>query len=164
MCAISLCTRGALDTWSRRRSTAALGGSVECTVSTKRLRSVAQSTGHHAVSGLCYVHPHLGEMCKAMGLTLADIDLLAGKVVLDRVGLPRPLELGASALGEKFIEILDSENIARATLSSARIQFQFRGSRWPVSCYIRLETTEGKIVEDAVSQDGRRAEIIGGSA
>src|SRR5690349_12228372 len=28
MCAISLCTRGALDTWSRRRSTAALGDKV----------------------------------------------------------------------------------------------------------------------------------------
>ena len=28
MCAISLCTRGALDAWSRRRSTAALGGNV----------------------------------------------------------------------------------------------------------------------------------------
>jgi hypothetical protein len=133
-------------------------------VSIKRLRSVAQSTGHHAVSGLCYVHPHLGEVCKALGLTLADIDLLAGKVLLDRVDLPRPLELGTRALGEKFSEILDSENIDRGTLSTARVQFQFRGSRWPVSCYVRLATTEGKIVEDAVSQDGRRAEIIGGSA
>ena len=28
MCAISLCTRGALDAWSRRRSTAALGDTV----------------------------------------------------------------------------------------------------------------------------------------
>ena len=28
MCLISLCTRGALDTWSRGRSTAALGGNV----------------------------------------------------------------------------------------------------------------------------------------
>jgi hypothetical protein len=99
-----------------------------------------------------------------MGLARADIDLLAGKVLLERVDPPRPLELGTSALGEKFIEILASENIARGTLSTARIQFQFRGSRWPVSCYIKLETTDGKIVEDAVSQDDRRAEIIGGSA
>jgi len=133
-------------------------------VSTKRLRSVAQSTGHHAVSGLCYVHPHLGEVCKAMGLSRADIDLLAGTVLLESVDLPRPLELGTSALGEKFIEILGSEKIDRETLSSARIQFQFRGSRWPVSCYIKLETTDGRIVEDAVSQDGRRAEIMRGSA
>src|SRR6187431_2877016 len=29
MCGISLCTRGALDTWSRGRSTAALGGTIQ---------------------------------------------------------------------------------------------------------------------------------------
>jgi hypothetical protein len=29
MCVTSLCTRGALDTWSRRRSTAALGGNLD---------------------------------------------------------------------------------------------------------------------------------------
>ena len=29
-------------------------------MSTKRLRNVIQSTAHHAVSGLCYVHPHVG--------------------------------------------------------------------------------------------------------
>ena len=31
MCVISLCTRGALDTWSRGRSTAALGGNIVST-------------------------------------------------------------------------------------------------------------------------------------
>lgn len=133
-------------------------------MSVKRLRSVIQSVGHHGVSGLCYVHPHLGELCKAANLTDAEIDLLSGKVLLEGIEIPRPLDLGAAALAAKFTEILGSESIDREALRVARIQFQFQGQRWPASCYIKVETSDGRTLEDAVSQSGRRAEIVRGSA
>ena len=132
-------------------------------MSIKRLRSVVQSIGHHAVSGLCYVHPHLGEVCEAATLAHADIDLLTGAVLLDGLEPPGPLKLGAKALANKFAEILRSEGINRGTLRAANIDFQFRGSQWPTSCKVTVETVGGKTVEVAVSDFGRQANFVRGS-
>lgn len=121
-----------------------------------------QSIGHHAVSGVCYVHPHLGEVCKSTARASAVIDLLNGKALLDDIEIPRPLELASRALAERFAEILCSENIESDSLTSAIVEFQFSGSRWPDSCYVKVETNDGKTLVDAVSSSGERAEIIRG--
>ena len=130
-------------------------------MTSKRLRSAIHSTAHHAVSGLCYVHPHLGELCKDAGINTATIDLLSGRVAVLNIEIATPLEFASQALSEKFEEILSLEKIERSSLQSARIEFQFRGSRWPRSCYIRVVTAEGREFQDAVGMDGHRAEIVG---
>jgi hypothetical protein len=31
---------------------------------------------------------------------------------------------------------------------------------WPEACYVHIETNEGKRIEDAVSENGRRAQVL----
>lgn len=130
-------------------------------MSSKRLRSAIHSIAHHAVSGLSFVHPHLGEQAKAAGRRDGSIDLLRGDVLTRGLKISKPLSRASTALSRRFAEILASERIDPATLKSAEIEFQFQSSRYPVSCYVRVETDEGCIFEDAVSAgSGRRAEIL----
>ena len=130
--------------------------------STKRLRSIAHSIGHHSVSGLSYIHPHLGERCGALSLSEASVNLLDGTVSLPEP-LPKfdPLALASRALHKRFIRLLESENVEAATLREASIMFQFIQSKsWPDGCYVRMTTHEGVVLEEAVASDGTRAEIL----
>lgn len=128
--------------------------------STKRLRSVIQSTAHHAMSGLCFIHDSLGVFCEARSLDKAVIDLMSGTVVTaDKV--PKPLRLSAKALQKRFMQILNSEGMQASDLLSATIEFHYRKWAWPIGCYINAETVGG-VVEETADELGRRAEILKG--
>jgi len=112
------------------------------------------------VSGLCYVHPHLGDACKRASILAADVDLLAGEVLTQSIECQEPLVLASKALGQRFAEIVAAEGMDPGELRAALIRFQFHKGRWPSACYVRVETVAGAVVEDALSApDGRRAEI-----
>lgn len=70
--------------------------------SAKRLRSVTHSTAHHSVSGLCYVHPHLGLVCKERGYRGIAVNLLAPGFNPELKDISRELMLSTSALREFF--------------------------------------------------------------
>lgn len=127
--------------------------------STKRLRSVIQSTAHHAMSGLCFIHDSLGTFCEARSLDKAVIDLISGTVVTTD-SVPEPLRLSAKALHERFMQILHREGMHVSDLLSATVEFQYRKWAWPIGCYVKAETTEGVVVEDTADELGRRAEIL----
>jgi hypothetical protein len=128
--------------------------------SAKRARSVAHSLAHHAVSGLCYVHPHLGAQCRKHQKRQATIDLLHPEKS-DVPGVwPRPLELSLAALGKKFTELLEKEHIDLGYISSATALFQFRTDQWPSACLARLDLSAGKPISVAVGFDGRKAEVV----
>ena len=101
--------------------------------STKRLRSIAHSIGHHSISSLSYVHPHLGERCGALSLSAASVNLLDGSVSLPApLSKFDPLALASRALHERFIRLLESERVDAATLREASIMFQFiQNNSWP---------------------------------
>jgi hypothetical protein len=128
--------------------------------STKRLRSVIQSTAHHAMSGLCYVTQHLGVFCEARQLDRATVDLLAGTVVTSDGIIAKPLRLSADALSKRFVEILNAEGIEVSDLHSATIEFHFKKWACPLGCHIRVETTDGLSLEDTSDELGRRAENL----
>jgi hypothetical protein len=128
--------------------------------STKRLRSVAHSTAHHAVSGLCYVHPHLGIACEARRLRTVEVDLLRGGFNPPIDPLPDEIKLSTEALRQKFAEILTSEKIDKELILRAKALFQFDRGRWPSGCYVQLETVAGKEIEVAVDSTGQLAEVI----
>ena len=132
------------------------------TVKTKRLRSVVHNIGHHAISGLSCVHPHLGVVCKGHSSDQGTIDLMSGEVVLPAgaASESEPLLLGSRTLSEKFSEILETEGLDPAEIADAVIVFQFGSDRWPSSCYVRVATLEGVVLEDAVESSGRRATIL----
>jgi len=129
--------------------------------STKRLRSVVHSITHHGMSGLCFLHPHLGVVCKEHEWNEVAVDLL-GAVAVPQLPNPSPeLALSSDAFQAKFRQLLESEGIPIADLSSAVSVFQFELSRrWPHACFTRVATVSGVQVEDVVGQDGHRAEIL----
>ena len=126
---------------------------------TKRLRSVMQSIGHHGLSGLCYVHPHLGDACRKASISVAEVDLLTGEILTQSIDCSEPAVLGSEALGQRFAEILAAEGMEHHELISASIRFQFERGRWPSGCYVRAETMTGTVVEDALNNDGYRKDI-----
>ena len=89
------------------------------------LAGVAHDIAHHAVSGVCYVHPHLFKACQAAGVRDATVDLLVGNPY--PVGFPdiEPLRLSLTALAERFVEILQANGFGITDLTSAEIKFQF---------------------------------------
>ena len=132
--------------------------------SIKRLRSVIHSTAHHAVSGLCYVHPHLGEKCKEIGIKSISVNLLTPGFDAELQSITKELELSTNALREKFSELLASEHIQDSEIKSAYATFDFLRGRWPTSCYIEVVSTEGKKTEVAVDSSGKTAEILRASS
>ena len=132
--------------------------------SIKRLRSVIQSTAYHAVSGLCYVHPHLGEECKKTGIKTITVNLVTPGFEPELPSITRDLKLSTSALREKFNELLAVENIQAQELKSAYATFSFLHGRWPTSCYIEVVIFEGKKTGVAVDSSGKTAKAIHASS
>ena len=131
-------------------------------MSTKRLRSVVQSTAHHAVSGLCYVHPHLGAVCKGLGIKSVQVGLLEANFDPALGEIPKELSLSTNALRERFKEILASEHISPNEVQEAYATFQFLQAKWPASCCVSVRNSRGKLIEAAVGSDGNSAEVLRG--
>ena len=126
----------------------------------KRLRSVIQSTAHHGVSGLCYLHPHLGQQCKTDGITTVTLDLFTGTITPKLSNVSNEIELSKNAFIEKFNEILSSENFEKSEVSNVIASFQFDENSWAKYCCIELVTDEGQKLEVAVSSMGEIGEIF----
>lgn len=127
-------------------------------MSTKRLRSVLHSTAHHAVSGLCYVHPHLGEHCKVLGLKEISVSLLTPEFDPPIEKLSKEIVYSTDALREKFREITQSEGMTEESFSSASARFSFSEGSWPSSCQVSVVTAEGISLCDEVAMSGHRVE------
>ena len=123
-------------------------------ISVKRLRSVAQSTAHHSVSGLCYLHPHLGENCKSQGTQVAKIDLIGHPEQQDSQAAD-PITLASDALRQKFGKILSSEGGKVDELEVAIALFIFELDPWPTACMVSIKTIDGKKVDSAVCINGK---------
>lgn len=128
--------------------------------SIKRCRSVAHSIGHHAISGLCYIHPHLGHFCLEFKLDSASVDLINPGSSEYAQDWPEPLKLASRALADTFSLLLDKEKIERNYIGYAEILFQFGKRRWPRSCVVRLRLIDGKSIEWALDEMGKRADVL----
>ena len=128
--------------------------------SAKRARSVAHSFAHHATSGHCYVHPHLGAQCRRHQKRHALVDLLQPERSNVPGAWPKPLELSLTALAKTFLELLDKEHLDRGYILGASALFQFHAGQWPSACLARLELADGKLISVAVGSDGRKAEVV----
>ena len=147
-----------LTTHKRPSLREAVSDNIYVMISTKRLRSVAQSTAHHAVSGLCYLHPHLGDRCRKNGTTWECVLLIGENVVAP--SNDGPISLATDALRGKFDEILQSEGGQQSDISTAVAFFEFNRGSWPSACAVKISTESGSEVEVAVGSDGRSAEIL----
>lgn len=129
--------------------------------SIKRLRSVVHSIAHHAISGLCHVHPDLGQARKRLGVKEVSVNLLRPEISLALDPIPSQIQRSTDALRARFAALVAGERLSIDHLSTATATFVYRGTcTWPDACYVQVETNVGKSVEDAVGDNGRRAHII----
>lgn len=125
--------------------------------SNKRLNSVAQSIAHHAVSGLSYVHPHLGEMCDKKEFTSVEINVLADDIYPSNLDDNTPLRLSLNQLRARFLEILKSEGFSKNDISGATLKFEFDFTKWDYYCSIctcKIITLTGSLYEKTVNFEG----------
>jgi hypothetical protein len=112
------------------------------------------------VSGLCYVHPHLGEECAKTDIKRVRVNLLQPGFEPALLDVTKELELSTTALREKFTELLKAENIDHKDIKRAGAMFSFYQGRWPSSCFLEVVTSENKKLEVAVDSAGKTAEVL----
>ncbi len=123
----------------------------------KRLKSVAHSLAHHAVSALSYVHPHLSESCEREGLSSIEIDLMAANSCPKQFLGNKPLELSLNELKVTLNTILESEGFKINDLKSIILEFSFyhgQKDHYCSNCKATLYSTECRLYERTVNYMG----------
>ena len=120
----------------------------------KRLRSVVQSTAHHAASRLCFLHPDLGTAFSRASLTRATLDLLLGMYRAPEPVMPETVRDTTQALLAFFAETARAEGISREALREATACFEFGSDGWPVSCRVSARPRKGEEVFAEVGASG----------
>ena len=93
-------------------------------MSVKKLNNIAHNIAHHAASGLSYLHPYLGEGCRASGILVVELDLLNGTYPAN-FPVPKPLSLSTHELINKFKEMIEDSKSSKDEIESAKLYFQF---------------------------------------
>ena len=94
------------------------------------LQSVAHNLGHHAVSGLSFLVPHVFRAARHSGQLTVSIDLLADEPLPRTFSIDEPLRLSVGALRERFNEILSFEGFTRDAIRAVTVAFRFE-DQWP---------------------------------
>lgn len=128
-------------------------------VSFKKLRNAVFSTVQHSVSGLCFIHPHIGEACLNIGLGEISLELIDLKISPELPNKSKELHLSSEALKNTFVELLEKQGIDITDIEEANIKFFFNNDHWPSGAYISVITKNCK-VEHAVDSLGVTAEVI----
>ena len=120
-------------------------------MSAKRLRSVVQSTAHHAVCSRNYVPPGFGKTGGSSELFAISIDLLQEGFHPELADVSGEFgELSSGGLREKFMEILASEGIDPKLLRRAKADLKFQGCPFPESCFVEAVMVSGETVSATV--------------
>ena len=123
----------------------------------KRLKSVAHSIAHHAVSVLSHVHPHLSEACEELGHRAIEIQLMNENPCPNQFREISPVVLSLKNLKKTFANILEREGFKINDLVSANLEFRFyHGSKdhYCSDCKATLKSTEGRAYESGVNYVG----------
>ena len=112
------------------------------------LQSVAHNLGHHAVSGLSYLVPHLFRAAKSNGQLAVSVELLGEQLLSPTMSTDEPLRLSVGSLRERFREILAAEGFAPDALRAATIVFRFE-NQWPQTPSTLLAESRAGIHETA---------------
>jgi hypothetical protein len=134
--------------------------------SLKHLNGIAQSIGHHAQSGLSWLHPHMGQACRAARVTEASIELLAEQPYPPELPRSEPLFLALGELRKRLVSLLDKYELVEEDVLSAKLTFSFRPSD-DYDCSVRstIRTRRGREfthVIDFVSSDAPARRLTSG--
>ena len=114
----------------------------------KDLSSVAHNIGHHAMSGLSCLHPHLSEACRKAGVWELTLDLTRESPLPSSLPNSEPLRLASQELHRTFVAILQTLGFTLTDISAARLKFSVTPNPPDdysyVSCNSELVTSRGK--------------------
>jgi len=79
-------------------------------VSCKKLRNAVYSTVQHSVSGLCFIHPHVGDACIKMGFREITLSLNDLEFFPELSNITKELQLSSNALKSTFFELLEKQD------------------------------------------------------
>lgn len=102
----------------------------------KRLKSVVQSTAHHAVGALSFVHPHLGQACEADGIDSIEVYLSETEPCPNRFLDIEPLRLALNTLKETFYSLVVTEGFELKDIESAKLVFEFKHGQLDHYCSV----------------------------
>jgi hypothetical protein len=112
--------------------------------SQKPLKGVAYDIAHHAQSGLSYLHPHMGELCKEIGITQITLDLMADNTYPEALREYKPLKLAIGELKDKFHSILNKREMKLNFVSELALKFVFyAGDNYLCTVESTLVKTDG---------------------
>lgn len=125
--------------------------------SKKRYKSITHSIAHHAVSGLSFVHPHLGKACEEVNAKDVAIDLLAEEPCPNEFIHLKPLRLSLTTLKNTFIELLEKEGFSVQDVKEAVLTFSFYPhlDHYCSRCFAHLVSTDGDVFEQTVNFTGK---------
>lgn len=132
-------------------------------VSCKKLRNAVYSTVQHSVSGLCYIHPHIGDACKNIGASEITLSLIDLEFSPEFSNITKELQVSSNALKSTFFELLEKQDIKIEDIEKADIKFFFLNDHWPSGAHINV-TAKNCNIEHAVDSLGVTAEVIHGNS
>lgn len=95
-------------------------------MASKRIfKSLAQNIAHHSDSYLSYLHPSLGEACKAAGTETITLELLGGPILPSNVPTSKELENAIPAWRDRFKEMADKQGLDISQLQKASVKFDY---------------------------------------
>lgn len=130
--------------------------------SQNRIASIAHSTAHHAVSGVCFVNPHLRRACIGLGRLACKIDLLADTPCPSEFLDIEPIHLSVSALRDTFVAIAKSEGFNPTDFKEAVLVYEFPPhlNDYSGNCCVSIISSSGYSVTKAVDYRGNGAELF----
>jgi len=109
--------------------------------SQKQLQAIAHDLGHHAQSGLSWLHPHIGEETRRAGRRSVVMDLLSEPPYPEGIAQYEPLAMACRALREWFGELIRKYGYERSDIASVTIRFSFSPHVDNYSCGVTASVT-----------------------
>jgi hypothetical protein len=114
--------------------------------SDKRLNGITRDIAHHAASGLSFLHPHIVQLCRAVGLSEIMLDLTSASPLPADVTAEKPCVLSTQALHRTFTELLSKLGFTLSDVQSATLTFRASAAStdgYSVPCVADLVTVHG---------------------
>jgi len=115
--------------------------------SKKHLNAVAHDIAHHAVSGLSWLHPHLGEACRRAESDEVVLDAARVDPLPDGFPASEPLKLAAGGLHRTFVAIVEKKGFSVGDVKRAELRFVFSPNRkddYSCTCFSHLTASDDR--------------------
>lgn len=95
----------------------------------KVLQSVAHDVAHHAQSSISWLHPHVGQACRAAGQLEVEVQLTSTELYPPALPPMEPLRLALLGLRDRFWRIVAAHKLEESVVKEASLLFRFSEGR-----------------------------------